>query len=160
MSEDLLAVLGLHLVTGVLVWVTTLDVVRGVVGVLFVSVAKFNVGDLLTNHLRAVVLVVGFALRALHARLYLSTNTNTVSSLELLDLGSDSQDLADDLVADADGLCGELSPSTCNGVDIGAADTATLVLNVNIVVLEDLGRELRSSARFEDWMSDCNSIQR
>jgi len=42
--------------------------------------------EALTNHVWAVILVVGFALRALHARLYLRTNTNPISSLELLDL--------------------------------------------------------------------------
>ncbi len=58
--------------------------------------------DLLTNHMWAVVLIIRFALWALHARLNLSSNAYTVTWLDSFDLWPDSQDLANDLVANAD----------------------------------------------------------
>lgn len=73
----------------------------------------------LTNHVRAVVLVVIFALWALHAGLDLSTNANTIcgdvrniivsdlaeltSWLDSLDFGTNSQDLANNFMSYADG---------------------------------------------------------
>ena len=57
---------------------------------------------LLTNHMWAVVLIVRLALRAFHARLDLSANTNTISGLESLYFWSNSQNLANNLVTNAD----------------------------------------------------------
>jgi hypothetical protein len=58
---------------------------------------------LLTNHMWAVVLIVRLALRTFHARLDLSANTDTISWLEPFHFWSNSQNLADNLVTNADG---------------------------------------------------------
>jgi hypothetical protein len=58
---------------------------------------------LLTNHMWAVVLVVRLALRAFHARLDLSANTNTISWLESLNFWSNAQNLANNLMTNTDG---------------------------------------------------------
>ncbi len=95
-----------------------------------------------TNHMRAVVLVIRLALRAFHARLDLSANTDTVSWLESLHFWSSSQNLADDLVTNANGRNRQVSPASRDCMDIRAADAATFVLDVDIIIFEDLGGEL------------------
>jgi hypothetical protein len=74
--------------------------------------------DLLTNHVRAVVLIVALAHLALHTTLNLGSNTDTITSLELLDLVTDSDDFANDLVAYTDWSGSKLSPSSSDGVYI------------------------------------------
>lgn len=66
----------------------------------------------------AIILVIRVALRALHARLNLRTNTDSVASLELLDLRADAENLADDFVTDTDGRCWEVAPSSCYSVNV------------------------------------------
>jgi hypothetical protein len=73
---------------------------------------------LLTNHVRAVVLVVALAHLALHTTLNLCSNTDTVTSLELLDLVTDSDDLANNLVSYADRRGSEFTPTSSDGVYI------------------------------------------
>jgi hypothetical protein len=92
--------------------------------------------------MRAVILIIRLALRTLHTRLNLRSNANTISWLESLDLGSNSQDLANNLVADADRCVRDLSPASGDCVDVRTADAAAFVLDVNVVVLEDFGSEL------------------
>jgi hypothetical protein len=98
--------------------------------------------DQLTNHVRAVVLIVRLALGTFHARLHLSAHTNTVSWLDALHLRSNSQNLPDDLVANANWCHSQISPTSSNCVDIGTANSAAFTLDIDVVVLEDLGREL------------------
>ena len=77
---------------------------------------------------------------AFHAGLDLSSNTDTVAGFDAFDLGTNAKDLADDFVANAKRCDGEVAPG--DGVNIGVADTAAFVFDINIVILEDLGAEL------------------
>ena len=89
----------------------------------------------------AVVLVVALALFALQARPYLCSNADSVANLDGLHLVTDLDGLADDLVSDTYWQRA-VAPSTVNGVDIGAADTAALDTDIDVVVIELLGLEL------------------
>jgi hypothetical protein len=91
------------------------------------------------DHLGAVVLLVRLAVDTLSASSDLGTNTNSLSLLELGDLVTCPQYAADNLVSNAKRQrC--LSPSSSDGVDIRAADTAGINGNINIVLLERLMR--------------------
>jgi hypothetical protein len=92
----------------------------------------------------AVVLVVALAHLAAHTRLNLCSNTNTLTWLEGLDFRSYTQNLANDFVADAERCCCQVTPSSSDCVNIGSADTAAFVLDVDIVVFEVLGSELNA----------------
>jgi hypothetical protein len=96
----------------------------------------------LTNHMRAIVLIVRLAKFALQARLDLSTNANTISNLELCDLITDGNNSTDDFVTDAEWCYAEFAPASGDGVDIGTANTAALVDGINIMRFEVLGGEL------------------
>jgi hypothetical protein len=72
----------------------------------------------------------------------LSSNSDTVSNFAGCDALAYRNDLSNDLVSNAEGSDREVSPSTGDSVDIGAADTTAFVDNVNIVRFEDLGGEL------------------
>ena len=74
-----------------------------------------NTSPLLTNHMRAVILIVALALRALQARPYLRTYADTVADLDRLDLVSDFDGVSDDLVADRQGKRG-ITPAAVDGV--------------------------------------------
>jgi len=89
------------------------------------------------NHLRAVVLLAGLAVHALSTRPDLSTNTDSVTLLELGDLVTDLEDSSYDFVADAKRKR-SLTPSTSDGVNIGTTDTTGVNGNVDIVLLEGL----------------------
>jgi len=79
----------------------------------------------------AIILISILAEIALKASSYLSTNAYSISNLHSGDLVANSNGLANDFVADADGKrC--LSPSTCNCVNIRSADTTSILL----VILE------------------------
>lgn len=91
--------------------------------------------------MRAIVLIVALALRALEARPDLRSDADAVADLDRLDGGPDFHGLADDLVADADGR-GRVAPAARDGVHVGAADAAALDLDVDIVVTKLLGLEL------------------
>jgi hypothetical protein len=77
---------------------------------------------------------------AFHAGLDLSSNTDTVAGFDAFDLGANAKDLADDFVTNTKRCDGEVAPG--DGVNIGVADTAAFVFDINIVILEDLGGEL------------------
>jgi len=71
----------------------------------------------------------------------LSTNTNAVADFDVLDLVTDLDRTADNLVADAEReRC--LAPSTGDGVNIGAANTAGVNGNVDVFILKRLELEL------------------
>lgn len=91
--------------------------------------------------MRAVVLVLVPADRALEAGPDLRTNTDAVALLDGLDVLAHADGLADNLVAYAEGAL-ELSPSAGDGVDVGPADAAALDLDVNVGLGEGLGLEL------------------
>ena len=96
----------------------------------------------LTDFVRAVVVVVAFALIALQARPDLGTNANAISYLDVLHLRANFYDLADDLMAHADG-CGRISPAAGNGVNVRSTNTATFDLDINVVVAKPIGLELK-----------------
>lgn len=98
----------------------------------------------LTNHVGAVVLVVALALRALETRPNLSANTDAVALFYILDAFAHLDCLADDLVAYADRSV-SLAPTAGDSVNIGAADTAALDLDVDVIITEGLGLELCAS---------------
>lgn len=99
--------------------------------------------QLLTNLVRAVVLVVALALWALQASPDLSTHTNTVALLDRLDLRADLDGLAYNLMPDTDRKW-RATPSAIDGVHVGSADTAAFNLDINVVVTKDFGFELAS----------------
>jgi hypothetical protein len=90
----------------------------------------------------AVVLVVGLALRACQVGPDLSANTSAVSNLEVLDLRTDLDDLANDLVADAERERDVFAPAAGNCVDVRGADTASVNGDVYIMVFELLEGQL------------------
>jgi hypothetical protein len=94
-----------------------------------------------TNHVWAVVLVIALALLALQARPDLSSNTDTVSDLDAGHLVADLDSMANDLMANADRKR-NFTPTTGDGMNIRAADTAALDLDVDVVWAELLGFEL------------------
>jgi len=89
----------------------------------------------------AVVLVVTLALRALQASPDLSSHAHSVALFDGLNLGSDLDGFANDLVSDTDWeWC--ITPSTVDGVDVTTTDTTAFDLDVNVVVSKTLGFEL------------------
>lgn len=93
------------------------------------------------NLLGTVVLIVRPAVHTLHARPDLSTDTNSVAFLEPGDLVTNLEDLSNNLVADTERKR-SITPSTSDGVNVGTTDTTGVNGNVNIVLLEGLGRVL------------------
>ena len=95
----------------------------------------------LTNHVWAVVLIVALTLLALQARPDLSSNTDTISDLAAGHFVSHLDSMADDLVTNANGQW-DFPPTSINAVDVRAADTTALDLDVDVVGPEFLGFEL------------------
>lgn len=77
----------------------------------------------------------------LQARSCLRANTDAVALLDVLDVLSDLDCLADDLMANNAGV-GRRVPAGAERVDVGTADTAVGNLNIDVVVGERLGRVL------------------
>jgi hypothetical protein len=90
------------------------------------------------DHIRAVVLVLVLAKLALKTRRNLGSNTHTVSNLDILDLIAYSDSLADNFVTDAERTF-KVSPAAGNGVDIRAADTTGVDLDIDIAISPGLG---------------------
>lgn len=84
--------------------------------------------------LLAVGLVAVLAVDALEASLCLGTNTNAVADLDVLDLGSDTDGLSDNLVADAARVRGR-APAGAQHVNVATADTAVGDLDVDVGLL-------------------------
>ena len=103
--------------------------------------------------MRTVVLVVRLAKLALQTGTDLSTNTNTVSNLDGCHLVADFDSLADDFVTDTDWERA-FAPAASDGMDIGAADSAALNLDVDVTVFELLRFEL-SAGSARCW-SQCD----
>ena len=94
-----------------------------------------------TDPLRAVSLVSVLALLALQAGTNLRTNTDSLSGLDESDILPYPQDLANNLVANTNGIIGS-SPSRPNHMNIRLANTTGFDLNVDIVGLKGLGSVL------------------
>jgi hypothetical protein len=95
------------------------------------------------NRVGAVVLLVRFAVVAREVSTDLSTNASAIANLYVLNLGADSDDLADDLVAYTERKRDVLAPAAGNSVDVGGADTAGIDGDINIVLFELLEGKLR-----------------
>lgn len=116
--------------------------------------------------MRAIVLILRLAQLTLQARPDLGANSDTIALLDVLDGLSDLDSLADHLVADAKRAL-EFTPATSDGVDVRAANTTALDLDVDVMVLERLGLELvlvvfgPSLGRVDDealksvWVAHC-----
>jgi len=91
---------------------------------------------------RAVVLIVAFAVLALQAGLDLSTNTNAVANLDSRHLITNFDGLANHLMSDTERQwC--FSPATCDGVDVRTAHSTSINLDVDIAVFKWLWLELQ-----------------
>jgi hypothetical protein len=83
-----------------------------------VSLILFIRRSIRINHVRTIVLVVLFAVLALHAGLDLGSDADAVAWFADCYFGADAEDFADYFVADADGGCGEVAPAAGYGVDV------------------------------------------
>lgn len=92
--------------------------------------------------MRAVILIIRFAVLALQTGPDLCTNTNAVSDFDGCHLVADFDGVSDDLVADAERkAC--FPPPTGDSMDVATADTTGFNPDVNITLAEWLGFELR-----------------
>jgi len=89
------------------------------------------------DHLRAVVLLVTLAVDALSASTDLSTNTDSLALRELLDLVTNSEDSADNLVSYTERKR-SVAPTTSDGVNVRSTDSAGINRDIDIVLLERL----------------------
>lgn len=87
------------------------------------------------NLVSAVGLVVVLALLALQAAVDLSTNTDALANLGEGNLGTNTDDLADDLVADSEGVRA-VTPIAVDLVHVAGADTAAFNLDIDILLVE------------------------
>lgn len=110
------------------------------------------------NLVGAVVLLVGFALGASQVGANLCANTDAISDLHSCDLGPDIDDLANDLVTDAEGQWDVFVPATSDCVDVGCADTAGVNGNVYVMLLELLERKLIPCERDSTECADCERL--
>jgi hypothetical protein len=95
------------------------------------------------NLIGAIVLLVGLAVVAREIGATLSANTNSVSNLDVLDLGADLDSFPDDLVAYAERQRDVLAPSTSDGVKIRRAYTAGVNRDINVILLKLLEGNLQ-----------------
>lgn len=121
------------------------------------GVAGAGVGSSVSvNLVFAVGFVVVVALTALAARPNLGTDTNTLANLSEGDLGSDAENLADDLVSNSQRI-GAVTPVAANSVPVTGTNTTALDLDVDIIVAKGAGLPLalgelgpvRSAGRLE-----------
>lgn len=85
---------------------------------------------------RAVVLVIRFAVLACQIGSNLCADTCSVSDFEVLDFRADFDDFANDLVAYAEGKWDVFAPAAGDGVDVRGADTAGVDGNIYVMVFE------------------------
>lgn len=95
----------------------------------------------------AVILLVGLAIVAREVGTNLSSNTNSVSNLDVLDLKADLDSFANDLVAYAKRKRNILIPPASNGVNIRCADTTSVDGDVNVIFFKFLKGYLQCSVR-------------
>jgi hypothetical protein len=93
------------------------------------------------GELVAVGLLLHLARAASLAALGLSTNTDTVADLEVLDVLADLGDLSNDLVANDEGVVGG-APARAEGVNVATANTAVGDVHLDIGLFEGLGLEV------------------
>lgn len=94
-----------------------------------------------TDLVRAVVLIIRFAVLALQAGPDLCPDTDPVSDLDGRHFVADLDGMANDLVANAKWkAC--FAPATGDGMDVAAADTTGFDPDVDITLAERLGFEL------------------
>ena len=86
--------------------------------------------------------MVGLAVVTCKICANLGAYTGPVANLEVLDLGADLDDFADDLMAYAEREGNVVAPAAGDGVDIGRADTAGIDGDVDVVVFEFLKWQL------------------
>ena len=85
------------------------------------------------NLVLAVCFIIILALGALKTAVDLSTNTNTLSSLDECHLGANSEGLSDNLMTDSKRSVAR-TPILSNGVSVRSAHTTAFDLNIYIVV--------------------------
>jgi len=90
---------------------------------------------------RAIVFICALTLRALEAGPHLSANADSVASLDALNIVSHLDGLAYNLMADTQWAL-VLSPTARDSVDVRAAHTAGLDLNIDVIGAKWLGRQL------------------
>jgi len=103
-------------------------------------------GGICVDPVGAVVLLLCLAVTAGKVCSDLSTDTDAVADFDALYCWADLDSTAYDLVANTERQWDVLAPATCDGVDIGSADTAGVNGNVDIMVFKRLELELEG-----DW---------
>lgn len=93
------------------------------------------------GELVAVGLLLHLARAAALTALRLSTDTDTVANLKVLNVLADLGDMTNDLVSNNEGVVGR-SPARAKGVNVGTADTAVRDLHLNVGLLESLRLEV------------------
>jgi hypothetical protein len=97
---------------------------------------------LLTDLVRAVVLLSGFADFALQATPYLSTDTDSVAELDSCHQRASFYDCSNYFVADAERKIFDFSPTSSESMDIGSAHTTGFDFNIYIERIKFLGFKL------------------
>ena len=96
----------------------------------------------LTDFVRTVILLICLTDPALQASLNLRPNTDAITDFDGRDLGADFHGFANYFVADTDGE-GDVAPPATNGVHVRAADATGFDLDIDVIVFEWFGFELR-----------------
>lgn len=89
----------------------------------------------------AIVLVLVLAKIAFKASPYLGSNADGITNLEISNMLSDLNRLADNLVPDAQGAV-ILSSATCYSMKVGSTDTASFDFNIDVVIAKSFRLEL------------------
>ena len=97
--------------------------------------------------MRAIILIVRLADLALQASSNLSTDTNTVPNLNCRHFVAHLDCLANDLVTDTEGKR-DISPASGYAVDITAANTTAVDLDIDVTIFEWLGFELERTCQY------------
>jgi len=100
-----------------------------------------------------IVLVVCFALLALHTGLHLRSDAYAITNFTCRDFFADPNDLANDFVADAEGRGGKITPSACDGVYIGTTYSAAFIHDIYVVIFGDFGCELEDVRIYASFSS-------
>lgn len=112
-----------------------------------------DTGVILTNHMRAVILVVALTLRALETCPYLCADPDPVAHVDRLHLGSNPDRAANDFVSHTDGKR-HFAPAAVDRVHVRAAHAATFDGNVNVMVRKRFRFELNDVLLVTSWFAD------